>query len=55
VTLGLAKPGLLEGDGPRVAGEIWVADIGVPFEAYTAIGIEVPHNLFGENDSVRLT
>jgi NAD(P)H-hydrate epimerase len=55
VTLGLAKPGLLEGDGPRVAGEIWVADIGVPFEAYTAFGIEVPHNLFGENDSVRLT
>ena len=55
VTLGLAKPGLLEGDGPRVAGEIWVADIGVPFEAYAAIGIEVPHNLFGENDSVRLT
>ena len=30
VTLGLAKPGLLKEDGPRVSGEIWLADIGVP-------------------------
>ena len=54
VTLGLAKPGLLEGDGPRVAGEIWLADIGVPFEAYAAAGIDVPQHLFAGNDTMRL-
>jgi ADP-dependent NAD(P)H-hydrate dehydratase / NAD(P)H-hydrate epimerase len=54
VTLGLAKPGLLNGDGPRVAGEIWLADIGVPFEAYAAVGVEVPAHLFAEHDRLRL-
>jgi hydroxyethylthiazole kinase-like uncharacterized protein yjeF len=54
VTLGLAKPGLLTGDGPGVAGEVWVVDIGVPFEAYAAIGIKVPQHLFAEHDRVRL-
>jgi hydroxyethylthiazole kinase-like uncharacterized protein yjeF len=54
VTLGLAKPGLLEGDGPRVAGQIWLADIGVPFEAYAAAGVDVPQHLFAEHDTMRL-
>jgi NAD(P)H-hydrate epimerase len=54
VTLGLPKPGLLAGDGPRLAGEIWVADIGVPFEAYSAIGLTVPQDLFANGDRVRL-
>jgi hydroxyethylthiazole kinase-like uncharacterized protein yjeF len=54
VTLGLAKPGLLTGDGPVVAGEVWLADIGVPFEAYAAVGVEVPRDLFAEQDRVRL-
>jgi NAD(P)H-hydrate epimerase len=54
VTLGLPKPGLLTGDGPSVAGEVWVADIGVPFEAYAAIGVEVPRELFATDDRVRL-
>jgi hydroxyethylthiazole kinase-like uncharacterized protein yjeF len=54
VTLGLAKPGLLEGDGPRAAGEIWLADIGVPFEAYAAAGVDVPQHLFAEHDTMRL-
>jgi NAD(P)H-hydrate epimerase len=54
VTLGLPKPGLLVGDGPSLAGEVWVADIGVPFEAYAAIGLEVPRNLFAKDDRVRL-
>jgi NAD(P)H-hydrate epimerase len=54
VTLGLAKPGLLTGDGPRLAGEIWLADIGVPSEAYAALGIAIPQNLFAEQDTVRL-
>jgi hydroxyethylthiazole kinase-like uncharacterized protein yjeF len=54
VTLGLPKPGLLAGDGPRLAGEVWVADIGVPFEAYAMVGAEVPPNLFSSEDRVRL-
>lgn len=54
VTLGLAKPGLLKGDGPVRAGAVWVADIGVPFEAYAALGIEVPQDLFAVHDRVRL-
>jgi hydroxyethylthiazole kinase-like uncharacterized protein yjeF len=54
VTLGLAKLGLTAGDGPRVAGEIWVADIGVPFEAYAAAGLDVPPHLFTAADRVRL-
>ena len=54
VTLALPKPGLLTGDGEALAGEVWVADIGVPLEAYTAIGVEVPAGLFAEDDCVRL-
>jgi len=54
ITLGLPKPGLLRGDGPRVSGDVWVADIGVPFEAYAAIGVTVPPDLFAERELVRL-
>jgi hydroxyethylthiazole kinase-like uncharacterized protein yjeF len=54
VTLGLPKPGLRAGDGPRVAGEVWVADIGVPFEAYAAVGVTVPPGLFSKSELVRL-
>jgi len=54
VTLGLPKQGLLLADGPRLAGEIWVADIGVPQAAYELIGIEVPVELFGQASTVRL-
>lgn len=55
VTLGLPKPGLLTGDGPAHAGEVWVADIGVPFEAYAAIGVEVPVHLFAMHDRLQLS
>jgi NAD(P)H-hydrate epimerase len=54
VTLGLPKPGLRLADGPRLAGEVWVADIGMPFEAYAALGIEVPETLFSQSSAVRL-
>ncbi|HEY8863042.1 MAG TPA: NAD(P)H-hydrate epimerase [Candidatus Dormibacteraeota bacterium] len=54
VTLGLPKPGLLAGDGPQLAGDVWVADIGVPFEAYAALGLQVPPHLFALEDRVRL-
>jgi len=54
VTLGLAKPGLLRGDGLANAGDLWLADIGVPFEAYAAAGVEVPRRLFAKSDSIQL-
>ncbi len=54
ITLGLPKPGLLTGDGPRVSGDVWVADIGVPFEVYAAIGVTVPPGLFAEGELVQL-
>jgi ADP-dependent NAD(P)H-hydrate dehydratase / NAD(P)H-hydrate epimerase len=55
VTLGLPKPGLLEAGGPEHAGEVWVADIGIPFEAYAAVGIEVPPHLFTTHDRIQLS
>jgi ADP-dependent NAD(P)H-hydrate dehydratase / NAD(P)H-hydrate epimerase len=54
VTLGLPKPGLLKGDGPGTAGDVWLADIGVPFEAYTAAGVEVHRSLFAKSDAILL-
>ncbi len=54
VTLGLAKPGLMTNDGLGFAGEVWVADIGVPFEAYAAVGVEVPSDLFAKSDTMKL-
>lgn len=54
VALGLPKPGLLLADGPALAGELWVADIGVPFEVYSVLGVEVPRDLFSSADRVRL-
>jgi ADP-dependent NAD(P)H-hydrate dehydratase / NAD(P)H-hydrate epimerase len=55
VTLGLPKPGLLTGAGPEHAGEVWVADIGVPFEAYAAVGVQVPAHLFAMHDRLQLS
>ncbi len=54
VTLGLPKPGLLLADGVRLAGEVWLADIGVPFEAYAMVGVQVPPGLYSGADRVRL-
>lgn len=54
VTLGLPKAGLLAGDGPGVAGDVWVVDIGVPAAAYAAVGVEVPAHLFSMHDRVQL-
>jgi ADP-dependent NAD(P)H-hydrate dehydratase / NAD(P)H-hydrate epimerase len=54
ITLGLPKPGLLLADGPSVAGEIWVVDIGIPDKAYESLGIEVPPGLFAQATAVKL-
>ena len=55
VTLGLPKPGLLRHDGPAHAGEVWVADIGIPTAAFREVGIEVPSQLFAMHDRVELS
>lgn len=56
VTLGLPKRGLLLADGPRHSGEIWLADIGVPFQAYEAVtGEKMPAHLFAMHDRVQLS
>jgi NAD(P)H-hydrate epimerase len=54
VTLGLPKAGLRKRDGPGLAGEAWIADIGVPFEAYAAMGVAVPRGLFSRSTTVRM-
>jgi ADP-dependent NAD(P)H-hydrate dehydratase / NAD(P)H-hydrate epimerase len=54
VTLGLAKAGLLAADGPALAGEIWLADIGIPRLAYEMVGAKMPAHLFSLHDQVRL-
>jgi NAD(P)H-hydrate epimerase len=54
ITMGLPKQGLLLADGPSVAGEIWVVDIGIPEKAYESLGIEVPAGLFAEGSVVKL-
>jgi hydroxyethylthiazole kinase-like uncharacterized protein yjeF len=54
VTLGLPKAGLLTADGPPLAGEVWVVDIGIPPEAYAMVGAAMPADLFGAGDRVRL-
>ena len=47
ITLGLPKPGLLKLP-------FLVADIGVPFEAYAAVGVTVPPDFFARGELVKL-
>ena len=49
ITLGLPKPGL-----SQFGGKVLVVDIGIPFEAYRAVGVEVPPDLFAAGDVVTL-
>jgi NAD(P)H-hydrate epimerase len=54
VTLCLPKPALLTAEGLTRAGEVWVVDIGIPDEVYTAVGIDAPGRLFAKHDQFRL-
>ena len=49
IALGLPKPGLLE-----LGGKVVVVDIGIPQEAYAAVGVEVPADLFTRGDVLEL-
>jgi NAD(P)H-hydrate epimerase len=46
-TLTAMKHGLRRGDGPREAGEIWVADIGMPAAAWRRAGLLQPAGVTG--------
>jgi hydroxyethylthiazole kinase-like uncharacterized protein yjeF len=46
-TLTAMKHGLRRGDGPRQAGEIWVADIGMPAAAWHRTGLLQPPGVTG--------
>jgi len=50
VTFSLPKAGLMAGDGPRLSGEVWCADLGVPLEAFAAIGVKVPADFYSSAD-----
>jgi NAD(P)H-hydrate epimerase len=54
ITLGLPKAGLLAGDGPALAGEVWLVDIGIPPEAYAMVGAAMPAHLFSIHDRIQL-
>jgi NAD(P)H-hydrate epimerase len=54
VTLGLPKAGLLLNDGPAHAGEVWLADIGIPPPAYEMVGAAMPPHLYAMHDRVQL-
>ena len=49
ITLGLPKAGL-----STLAGRVLVADIGIPAEAYAALGIQVPPGLFAGGELIEL-
>ena len=46
-TLTAMKRGLRQGDGARHAGEVWVADIGMPTGAWLRAGLERPARVTG--------
>lgn len=53
LALALPKQGLFQEDGPRHAGKVFVADIGVPHEVYDLLGMRVPH-LFEKKSIIKV-
>jgi ADP-dependent NAD(P)H-hydrate dehydratase / NAD(P)H-hydrate epimerase len=49
ITLGLPKPGL-----SQRGGRVLVADIGIPTQAYAAVGIDVPTDMFAKGELIPL-
>lgn len=54
ITFTLPKHGLVMLDGPRVSGEVWVGDIGVPMQALREIGVDPPKGLFELSEIFKL-
>ena len=53
LTLALPKQGLLKRESAVYVGELYLADISVPPELYTKLGITLP-NLFAESELIRV-
>lgn len=53
LTLALPKQGLLVPNAKKIVGNLYLADISVPPEIYTLMGIQVP-NLFEREDIIRI-
>ena len=53
LALALPKAGLLRPEAASSAGELWLADISVPPQAYARFDID-PSSLFGESDLIRI-
>ena len=53
MTLAVPKVGLLRPEAAGYVGELWLADISVPPQAYAGLGLDVG-SLFAESDLVRL-
>lgn len=54
MTLALPKKGLLNPQAATFVGDLYVADISVPPELYTKLGITIPL-LFAESDLIKVT
>lgn len=52
LTLAMAKTGLLAPPAAAVVGELCVADIGVPAEAYARLGVDLPGQMFAQGSFV---
>lgn len=53
LTLALPKQGLLVPNAKKFVGDLYLADISVPPEIYTTMGIQIP-NLFEREDIIRI-
>jgi NAD(P)H-hydrate epimerase len=53
LTLGLPKTALLVAAARKHAGELWLADIGIPLQAYAAVGLEIGP-LFAQEEFLRV-
>ncbi|MCL6473256.1 MAG: NAD(P)H-hydrate epimerase [Firmicutes bacterium] len=49
VSLGLPKTGLLRTGAAKFIGDLWLADIGIPPETYTKIGLKVDNPFIGDD------
>ena len=54
LTLALPKTGLVSGPARTQVGELYLADIGVPRQLYSEIGLSDPGALFTKSDLVLL-
>ncbi len=55
VTLGLPKFGLLAPEAEPYVGALWLADISLPPSLFNDLGLDVPVDLFQEDDLIRLS